>query len=426
LILNDLAEVLYAPNKSFKRIINNPKYLGAIIILILFIGIQVGYQYMQFSKTYTEQTYPTIDQLHTFNNATIWQTNSNIAITNNFDDFYNHSIYVAGFGLSPNDPNAYYKAFGNNSLQIQANNTNSITAAIGNIFNIDCTHNGYQNLTLVLKQLEPETMPQNANLTLYSLSDDNYYQYDLTSQLANASTTAQWNNLTLPLGPNNENWSINGTPQWSNITSIKLDLSYPSNENITLRIGAFFFHGQYLTPIQYNSTGVLLQFLQLFTLQFLFTWFILTGIIYLIFRLLKGSLTWKPLFVALGFALIFMVIRAVINLAATATFPMIYYPFDLSLGVRFDPFVALYYPAEAISALPIQSQVIFHTIDAATSIFRTIVAAIAVISYAWVGALAAIALKNLKPEFSTVKCLVISAVSLVITVLLLVFLVGAI
>ena len=42
MILDDFAEVIYAPAKAFKKIIENPKYLGAIIILLLFIGIQIG------------------------------------------------------------------------------------------------------------------------------------------------------------------------------------------------------------------------------------------------------------------------------------------------------------------------------------------------------------------------------------------------
>ena len=60
MIVNDIAEVLYAPVKAFKRIIENPKYLGALIILLLFIGVSLGYEYAQFAKTYTENTSPEI------------------------------------------------------------------------------------------------------------------------------------------------------------------------------------------------------------------------------------------------------------------------------------------------------------------------------------------------------------------------------
>ncbi len=82
--------------------------------------------------------------------------------------------------------------------------------------------------------------------------------------------------------------------------------------------------------------------------------------------MLKNSVLWKPLFIALGFAMFIMVIRALVNLAATFTLPTVYYPFDLSLGVRFDPYAALYYPTEALKTLSAISQAIFNNIDAAT------------------------------------------------------------
>jgi len=106
--------------------------------------------------------------------------------------------------------------------------------------------------------------------------------------------------------------------------------------------------------------------------------------------------------------------------------PAMYYSFDVSLGVRFDPYVALYYPTEAAATLSAQSQAALATIQASTQIFSGIVTVMAVASYVWLGALAGLALKSIKPEYSTVKCIAISAVALAATVLLLVFLVGSI
>lgn len=426
MIINDILKVIYAPHKVFKEIVANPKYLGAFIVLILFIGLEVGYEYSQFSKTYTEQTTPTIDQLATFTNTTAWNCSSNVALSNNFDDYLNYSIYVASFGLPPTDPNAYYNLFGNSSLQINATDTNSVTAALGNAFNVDCGTNGFHNLSMTLKLVQPQSAPQNATLTLYSLGDTDFYQYDLTPQLSSTSTIGQWNNLTIPLGTNASGWTSSGNPTWSNVTALKLGFTYPSSSNITIHIGALFFRGQYLTPIQYNSTGILLQFLQLFSLQFIFGWFLLTGLIYLFCKGLKSSVFWKPLFVAFGFAMFVMVIRALVNLAATLTLPAVYYPFDLSLGVRFDPYAALYYPAEALRTLPATSTTIFNSIDSATLPFRTIVSGMFVVSYVWLGALGAMVIGALKPEFSMVKRIALSAISLAIVILLLIFLVGAV
>ncbi len=49
-------QVIYAPAKAFKKIIENPKYLGALLVLILFVGLAMGFEFVQFSKIYTENT----------------------------------------------------------------------------------------------------------------------------------------------------------------------------------------------------------------------------------------------------------------------------------------------------------------------------------------------------------------------------------
>ncbi len=426
LIIDDILQVIYAPQKAFKSIVTNPKYLGALIVVLLFVGLEIGYEYSQFSKTYTEQTSPSIDQLGTFTNASNWAAAPNVALTNNFDDYINYSIYVAGFGLPPSDSNAYFSLFGNNSMQISTSNANTLTAALANTSNVDCSPSGFQNLTISLKLVQPPTAPQNATVTLYSLGGvSDTYQYNMASLLSNA-TNGEWTNLTLPLGPNAVAWTSKGAPTWSNITSLQLDFTYPSSSNITVRVGELFFHGEYQTPIQYNSTGILLQFLQLFSLQFIFAWFILTGIIYLVCRVQKNPVLWKPLFAVIGYALFIMVIRAVVNLAATLILPTVYYPFDLSLGARFDPFAALYYPSDALGTLPAMSHIIFNNIDSSTMAFRDVVLGMFIVSYVWLGGVVALGIGALKPEFSTIKKIALSAGSIAIVILLLIFLVGAI
>ena len=129
---------------------------------------------------------------------------------------------------------------------------------------------------------------------------------------------------------------------------------------------------------------------------------------------------------AFGFALVIMVIRSLVNVVATFTLPAVYYPFDLSLGVRFDPYAALYYPVEALKTLPAISTTIFNNIDSATLTFRTIVSGMFIVSYVWLGAVGAIVVGEVKPEFSMVKRIVLSAVALAIVILLLIFLVGAV
>jgi hypothetical protein len=72
------------------------------------------------------------------------------------------------------------------------------------------------------------------------------------------------------------------------------------------------------------------------------------------------------------------------------------------------------------------SHTIFNNIDSATQAFRDIVSGMFIISYVWLGAVVAFAIGELKPEFSTIKKIALSAGSIAIVILLLIFLVGAI
>ena len=150
-------------------------------------------------------------------------------------------------------------------------------------------------MSMTLKMLEPQVAPQSAALTLYSLNDSNFYIYDLTSSFSNTTANGLWNNLTIPVGPSAQGWTAGGTPTLGQCDSSKIGFQYPSNSNITIRIGALFFHGQYQTPIQYNGTGLCNAVsYNRYSLQFHFSWFLLTGVIYIFFKALKANITWKP------------------------------------------------------------------------------------------------------------------------------------
>lgn len=416
MFLNDIAEVLYAPRKAFKRIVANPKYLGIVVILLLFMGLQLGYEYAQFSKVHIETTSPVAGAMQNFNNATNWQAGSNVALTNNFDDYYNNTIYIANYATN-------YQLFGNFSMQAHANNTNSILLALTDTKNVDCTANGFQNLSIAMNLVSPASAPSNATLTLYSLADNNYYTFDLTSMLANANAVNQWGNLTVPLGPTASGWTATGNPSWQNITSLTMQLQYSSNQDITVRVGALFFRGNFVQPLTQNALNFVYTFVLEFTLQFLATWLIISIMVYVLFRALKAQVQWKPIFVAAGFALIVMVVRALVSIAATATLPNLYFPYDAALGVVYDTFGSLYYPSQYI--LPVAASAAqMSSIAASMATFKTIITAMFIVSYVWLGALMGIAVKEMKPEFSFAKCLLIAALSVAITILVLWLFIG--
>jgi len=88
--------------------------------------------------------------------------------------------------------------------------------------------------------------------------------------------------------------------------------------------------------------------------------------------------------------------------------------------------VTLYYPAEAFSTLSMQAQSSVTAIAASTTIFRYIVTTMFVVSYVWLGVLGGLIIKTLKPEFTTVKCIAFSAVSVAVTLLALWLLIGVV
>ncbi len=425
MILEDIAKVIYSPVTAFKKVIENPKYLGALIILLLFIGLQMGYAYTQFSKTYTESTSPAIGHLSDYINATaalstepnstLWRASTGVALINNFTDYINYSVYVPAILGN-------YSLYGNSSLEIDANNTNTISAALSNAFNVSCAAGGFENLSMTIKQVQPLNTI-GASITLYSVNDSNYYTYDLTNLLSKPQNINQWNNLTIPVGPSAQGWSVGGAPSWGNITALKLDFN-SSSPNVVIRIGTLFFNGEYQTFIQTYGPTALLSFLEAFSLQFVFSWLLLTGLIYLFFKGLKGTVTWKPLFVAIAFALFVMVIRSVINIVAAFTLPAVYYPFDVSLGVTSNPYGAIYVPIQAAATYTAQSQAVLNNIVAMTSGFNFVVEAMFLVSYVWLGALCTIIVGTLQPEFSMIKRILISAVSIAVMWFVLVLFVG--
>lgn len=418
MILSDLIQVIYAPKKAFKSMVSNPKYFGVILALVLFMAFQVGYQYNQFAKTNVELTEPQVGLFQTLTNSSSgnWQSNPETVLTNN-NDHLNYTVYLAGYGFVPS-------LYGNTSLQLQGVNTQNLSVSIDDAFNVDCATNGFNNLTLILKQVQPQNLkPQSVTVTLYSLSESNNYQYDLTPHLS-SSIIDQWTNITIPVGPHVEDdWTENGNPIWNNITSLKLDFVYPEAQNTTIRISAIYFGGQYVSLAEYGGTAILFTFLQAFSLQFLVSWLALTGVIYLILKGLKTPVTWKPIFAAIGVSMIVMAIRAAISLVLTLTLPTLYYPYELWTGIGLTPYGALTYPAQAVGTLSLETQAAYSAIVASADAFNFVSQILFVISYVWLGALIAMMLGEVKPEFSLLKRISISGVAVGVTILVLIFLV---
>lgn len=375
--------MLYAPQKVFKEIVQNPKYWGPLLVFVIVIAAQSGFYYAQSEKIYYEQTYPTSDQLGLWTtNATLWTVSPGVTVSNNYVDYLNSSYY------------------GNGTLQFAAVSTSNVSMAIPSFTSVGCSPLGFQNLSMRVKQVEPLSTPSIVTVTLYSQSDSNYFQYDLTNAFSNASLIGVWNNITIPVGSSATGWQTSGTPQWTNVTGLKLDFSFPSTTNVTLRMTGLFFRSEFKTFAQISVTGLVITVLQQSLFQFIFEWLFLTGLIYIIIKGLKGTITWKPIFIAIGFILIVTAIQAVISIAATQTLPIIHSPIELQTG------------------LPGEADLLSSAIALQTQTYTIITGAVQLFTYTWIVALGALAVRAAQPELSIRKCILASAAALVVTVIL--------
>jgi hypothetical protein len=313
-----ILRVLYAPHKAFKDIVEKPAYLLPIFLLIVFVLAQIGSSYVIGTRSYIEQTLPTGANGDVWtDNATLWQANPGVTITNNYVDYINATPAITGF------PDYY----GNSSVEFKESNSSLIQMALFDLGNqANCGANGFRNFTFRVNIMAPDAKPESVNLTLY-VSDFDFFSYDLTSAFSN-SVVNVWNNITVPVGSGN--WASIGNPSWENITNLKLDFGWSNSSNIDLLVDGMFFKGKFETQIDLlGATAYLANSTLNGFAPFLFEWLILTGIMYLLIKGLKGDVVWKPLMVAVGYALITIVIQAIIVTAIYATLPHLYYSLQI-------------------------------------------------------------------------------------------------
>ncbi|MEM3673282.1 MAG: YIP1 family protein [Candidatus Bathyarchaeia archaeon] len=307
-------KVIYAPHKAFKEIAQNPKYVGPILIMILFAAANVGSMYTLMSKTFMEDTLPTSKQLDEWTeNATLWTT-SGLAATENYTDCIQGSIY------------------GNRSIEFSAINSNEIFMQLDNIGPVNCSSDpsGYKYLYLRIKLLSPDDSPENVTIYLYSSPSD-YFYYNLTENFSNFTVNV-WNNLTIPLA--NQNWTEMGTAaDWGNIKGLRLNFMWLKASNITVLVDGLFFGGVFKPAVE-NVVSYAVNYSVYTFMQFFVRWVLLGGIIYIMTKAFKANTVWKIILILAGFTLITMFVQAIINVAAFSTMSTIRYPFELIGGVK--------------------------------------------------------------------------------------------
>ena len=419
MVAKDILRVLYAPHKVFKDVVQKAGYLGPFILLIIFLVAQVGSSYVTGSRLYIEQTLPAgVEADMWTENATLWMANSGVAISENTVDFINGTQAILGF------PDYY----GNSSIEFALSNSSIIQIALGDFGSqVDCGANGFAEVFFRVKIVTPDAKPENVTLTLYSLSDSNFFYYDLTSAFSNNKVNV-WNNISVPVGSGN--WLSSGSANWENITSLKLDFAWSSDSDIDLRLDGLFFRGRFETQVE--LVGGIVPYLANSALSgfapFLFEWLLLTGLMYLLIKGLKGNVVWRPLMVAVGYALVIIVIQAIIVAAFYTTLADLYYPleilayvsgeFEMARDVLLNQLATVNMVANIL-----QGVVWVWLIALGAFITRAITGDKKIAEQVRMGKAPSDAAVTIEvTEFSWMKCLLVSGVSLFLTIILLDFL----
>jgi hypothetical protein len=413
LVASDILKVLYAPHKVFKKIIQNPGYLGPFILLLIFVLAQVGGAYVVASRSYIETTAPQTAPLSEqgdlwTENAALWKANEGVTVSNNTADYINST-------------------YSTTSIEFTASNASDVWMELNFDGSVNCGVGGFQNVSFRVKQLTPDAKPENVSLYLYSLSGSNFY-YDLTSEFSTSAVNI-WNNITLTTGVGSEGWVSNGAT-WENITGLKLDFTWLNISNVDLRLDGLFFKGDYeglleLYDISYLANAALNAFA-----PFLFEWLLLTGLMYLMIKGLKGNVVWKPLMVAVGFALITIVIQAVILAVVYTALPKLYYSLEVLAGPPGESAVAYQVILDKIAFVNLVGGIIqvamwVWTVVLGTFIIRAITSDKKIAEQVSMGKTASDAtISGEVTGFSWMKCLLVSGASLFLTTIILGLLLG--
>lgn len=415
LVAQEILEIFYAPNRAFKKIIQNPKFLGPLLILVIFLVVQIGASYVVASRSYLEQTVPTGAQGDTWtDSAAFWQASTGVAIANNHVDYINSSLFY----------------FNTTSIEFTAQNSSGVQLFLNSFGeSADCGPNGFTNLSIRVKIVSPTSAPKNVTLYLLSLSPANYFAYDLTPNFSNTTILEQhsWNNITVPVGT--ADWaSSNSAATWGNITGLRMDFAWSTISGVDLRVDGLFFRGIFRNSLDVYGSAVLISSALNAVTPFLFQWLLLTGLIYLLVKGLRGTVFWKPVMVAVGFALVTLVVQSIILLATYTTLPNVNYPLEVLADVPGESAVAYQTVQNSIAQVLligsiVQIAVYVWTIGLGTFIVRY-ATGVAPASSPLVPTTTETenAPVLAPPQFGWLKCLLVSAVSFVLTITIMGFL----
>ena len=391
---SNVLKILYSPRKTLKEVIQNPKYIGPLLIIILLIAVNVASTYIVLSKEYYEQILPNgtnaqiLDQWT--ENSSYWASpNANITESS---DAINGSIY------------------GSVSIAFSAQNTSQVSTLLTGIGTVNCSGpDGFNLLSFRTKYASNDTLPENVTIQIFSYnSSSDYFYSNLTDTFSDAAYNV-WNNVTIQLNSsyaltqfNSSAWHAYGNADWGNVTGLQLQFTWASISNVTLLVDGLFFHGPFKSLLEIGGSAYLLEYGISAVFEFVVTWILLTGLIYVLVKAFKGKIVWKPALIAVGLILMTMFIAAVINGIAYSTLPTIRYPLAIIGGVQGEGTAAYNTISSQISSVALISTIVEYLV------------------WAWTAALASIVVRTVT-EFSWGKSVAIALIAYLITIVIAAF-----
>jgi len=205
---------------------------------------------------------------------------------------------------------------GHNSIQFDITNNYAIWMELKNIGQINClSTDGYKNLSFCIKWINPTAdPPQNASLYLFSMGTIDHFYCDL-AELINQTENDEWNNFTIPLGLDAEQW-VNSSAQtaWDNVTGLKLDLVWAQStgSNLTILVDKVYFQSGNFEPL-INSMGSSIAFSAFNAVTtFCIYWMLCGTAVFIVGKMFKIKAEFKVFLIIVGYALIAVVVMQVL------------------------------------------------------------------------------------------------------------------
>ena len=395
LFLYDVFKVIYSPVKAFREVLEKPRYIGPVIIIMISLFLTVGTQYVSVSKQQVEVITPTNPRDVWTNMTTpssMWATNASVGNVTAYSNA--NSNLLAG----------------NYSVHAVVSNTSEILLKTTSIGTINCSEFKVLYYKLMYSSFNQSQTPQNvsyAKLRLFSLNNESdYYGFNLTTNQRYINKSQTWidANVTLAPTPLASNWTVNGNPNWENITGIEFILVFPQKGQLSLYVNDLYFGGKY--EVFYDAVGFsywLSSIIMSSVFDILLRWLIFACLLWLTLKVFQpqGS-PFRTLLVVVGYAFAIMFVYVTIDILSVSQLPLLYFPNNVIFPVT----------GREIQTASTAANNIYNAHWTPTIAWNAFVG-VEYLSYAWTIGLFTIALRTLQ-NLSWKKAVVISIIAYII------------